>query len=62
MKVWASASVRGLHDLLVGGVGAAVGEVLADGALEQEHVLGHEPDRSPQRPEGEVLERVRRRA
>ena len=44
----------GASHLLIGGLGAAVGEVLAHGAVEQEHVLGHQPGGAPQRGEGEV--------
>ena len=43
----------GADDLLVGGVGAAVGEVLPDGPLEEEDVLGHEAHGAPQRGERE---------
>ena len=51
----------GPHHVGVGGVGPAVGEVLADRALEQEHVLAHEADRAAQRAEGELARSARRR-
>ena len=44
----------GRRDLLQRGVRPAVGDVLAHGAVEQEHILGHEADGVPQVGQPEV--------
>ena len=56
MKSWASASRAASLDLGVGGVGPAVGEVLADRAVEEEDVLADEADRPAQRAAGQVAD------
>ena len=48
-------------DLGVGGVGPAVGDVVADRAGEQERLLGHEPQLLAERVQVEVDQRRRRR-
>ena len=58
MNSSASAARGRRHDLLVGGVGPAVGDVGAHGVGEQEAVLRHQADRGPQRVQREIADVV----
>ena len=57
MKSWAPTAGGGL-DLGIGGVGSGVGDVVPDGAGEQERLLGHEPQLGAERLEVQVGERL----
>ena len=49
---------RGIADLALVGVGSAEGDVLADGAAEQERLLGHDPHLRAQRVAGDLAQVV----
>ncbi len=49
---------RGLADVIFAGVGSAEGDVLADGAGEQERLLGHDPHLRAQRVAGDLAQVV----
>ena len=61
MKSWAPTARAARFDLGVGGVGAAVGDVVADRAREEERLLGHEAELVVVGAQVEVASRGRRR-
>ena len=56
MNSCAPATLRGALDVVVGGVGSAVGDVVAHRVGEQERVLEHDADLAAQRVEGDVAD------